>query len=144
RVMWHRKRLDYHIPNLKITARQKKPPILRHLSVAAQRFGRQSIAIDRRGKLFAPHFEPARVVAVLVCEKNAVDLQRIQPAQAQPFDELPRAESAIDEKARLRRFHERSVTRAAAAEDREVNHFPHFLSLTAPPSNRIQPDRRIR
>ena len=81
-----------------------------------------SVAVDRRGKLLAPHIERARVIAVLVREQDAVDLQRVHAAQRQPRPDLPRAEPAIDEQPRLRRLHQRAVSRTAAAEDGDEKH----------------------
>ncbi len=111
----------------KCAARDEEPPILARLrrGIPLEHFRREPVAIDRGGELLAPHIERAGVIAVLVREQHAIDLQRVQAALREPQHDLPRAEPAIHEQARLRRLHQCAIARAAAAEDRDGKHFPH-------------------
>ena len=60
-------------------------------SVTANRFRRESIAINRQIEFVAENFESADVIAVLVCENNAIELLRRDAALFKAQHQLSRA-----------------------------------------------------
>ena len=62
------------------------------------------------------------MIAVLVREKNPVELFRRHLALFQSEHDLARAQPAIDQNLAVIRRHECTVPRATAAEDRETEH----------------------
>ena len=82
-------------------------------------------------KFPAEHFEAADVIAVLVGEKNAVELVRGDPAQREPEHELARAQSAIDEQPAMIGCDERAISGAAAPEHGQTEH-PRYVATRFP------------
>ncbi|MND09450.1 hypothetical protein D3C83_327810 [compost metagenome] len=62
------------------------------------------------------------VIAVLVGQQNSVDFQRVHPALRESQSDLPGAQSAIHQQARLRSLDECAVARAPTAENRDGKH----------------------
>ena len=62
------------------------------------------------------------MVAMLVSEQDAVELRRSNSALFEPDDDLPRAQSAIDQKPAMIGRDERAISRAAAAEHGQCEH----------------------
>src|SRR2546423_1690986 len=73
-------------------------------------------------KFPAKDFEPANVIAVLVRQQHTVELRRRDPALLQPDDDLPRAQSAIDQNPAMIRRDERAISCATAAEHGQSEH----------------------
>ena len=91
-------------------------------AVAANRFCRQRIAINRHIKFAAENFESADMIAMFVREKDAIELLRRDTALLQTQDQLPRAQPAIDKNLAMISCDQRAVSRAPAAEHRQAEH----------------------
>ena len=66
------------------------------------------------------------MIAVLVCEQNAVEFLRRDAALLETNDNLPRAQPAIDKNFAVIRRNQRAITGTAAAEHREGEHAGTF------------------
>ena len=68
------------------------------------------------------------MIAVLVGEKNAVELFRPDAAKFEPDNKLPRAQSAIDQQPAMIGREQGRVPPAATAEHREAEHSRYIAS----------------
>jgi len=120
----HGKRLYGDVANRKLGAGRKDSPVAVPLErgIASHSFSRQCVAINRYIKFAAENFESANVIAMLVREKDAIELLRQDPAPLQTQDQLPRAQPAIDKKFAMSSCDQRAVSRAPAAEHRQAEH----------------------
>src|SRR5256885_12386471 len=73
-------------------------------------------------KFPAEHFEPANVIAVLVCQQHAVELRRRDSALLEADDDLSRAQSAIDQNPAMIGRDQRAISCAAATEHGQSEH----------------------
>jgi hypothetical protein len=73
-------------------------------------------------KFWAQHFEPADVIAVLMSEKDTVEVFRRDPAQGEAIDELTRAESAVDQEPAMIGHDERAISGAPTSEHGQTKH----------------------
>jgi len=124
RVMWHGKSLDRNVTNGKLRAGTENSPIamLLEQSVVANRFCGQRVAINRQVKFTAEHFEPTNVIAVLVGEKDAVELVGCDATFRQAQHQLPRAQAAVDKNLAMLSRDQCAIPGAAAAEHRQAEH----------------------
>ncbi len=124
RIVRHRKCLHRNITNGKLGASRKDPPVTVPFewAVVANRFRRQSIAINRHIKLAAENFKSADVIGMFMREKDAIELLGRDTALLQAQDQLPRAQPCIDKNLAMIGCDERTVSRAPAAEDGQAEH----------------------
>ena len=62
------------------------------------------------------------MIAMLVRQKDAVEFVRRETAESEPEDELPRAQTAVDEQPAMIGCKKRAVPGAAAPEHRQAEH----------------------
>jgi hypothetical protein len=62
------------------------------------------------------------MIAVLVGEEDAIELRRGDPALLEPDDDLPRAQSSINENPAMISRDKGAISGAAAAEHRQTEH----------------------
>ena len=124
RVMWHGKSLDRNVANGKLRAGPENSPVamLLEQSVVANRFCGERVAINRHVKFTAENFESANMIAVLVGEKDAVELVGCDAAFRQAQHQLPRAQAAVDKNLAMLGRDQCAVPGAAAAEHRQAEH----------------------
>jgi hypothetical protein len=123
RIVRDRKGLDMNIADGEIRSRSKQPPVpVTGQGAAADRFGRERVAVDRDLKFAAEHFETTNVIAVLVGQEHAIELSRRDSTLFQAQDELARAQSAVDQEPAMTGRDERAVAGAAAAEHGQREH----------------------
>src|SRR5438128_5809273 len=103
---------------------RKDPPVAVSLerAVAANRFCRQRVAINRHVKFAAENFKAADVITVFVCEEDAIKLLRRDAAVLQTQYQLARAQPAIDENLAVIGCDQRTISRAPAAEHGQAEH----------------------
>ena len=115
--------LNRDIANRKIRAGPKQPPVLvSRQGPAADRFGRERVAINRDFEFPAKHFETADVIAVFVGKEDAVELVRGNSALVEAEDELARAQAAVDQQPAMIGCDECAVSRAPAPEHGQTEH----------------------
>jgi hypothetical protein len=124
RVVRHRKSLDKNIANRKFRTRPKNSPVPMAIqgTVAADRFCGKRIPINRDLKFAAKNFQPANMIAMLVRKQNAVEVFRRDSALLEPKNNLPCAQSTIDQNLAMIRRDKRAVSGAAAAEHPQTEH----------------------
>ena len=126
RVVRHGEGLHGHVLDLEVPARAEEPPVAvlaQALALAPQDFRRQRVAVDgQRRVLAAEHLQATGVVAVLVGEQDAVEFLGFDPGLFQAHDDLARAQARVDQQSALVGGDERTVARAAAAQDGEGEH----------------------
>ena len=64
------------------------------------------------------------MIAVFVGEENAIELLGRDPALLEAQNDLPRAQSAVDENFAMIGRNQRAISRAAAAEHGQTEHAP--------------------
>jgi hypothetical protein len=124
RVVRHGKRLHRNVADGEFSPGPEEPPVpmLLEQAVATNGFSSERVAIDRHGKFPTQDFETANMIAVLVCEQDAVQLFGGHAALLEPADELARAQAAVDQNPAVIRSDERTISRAAAAEHGQAKH----------------------
>lgn len=123
RVVRHAEGLHGDVFDLKIGAGDEDAPVFCERGrLAFEGFGGERVCVDGCLKIAAPNVQPARVIAVLVGEENAIEFLRVDAAQREPLADLQAAQSPIDQDASLGRLDEGAIARAAAAEDGEMKH----------------------
>ncbi len=127
--MRHRERLHRDVANRKLRTSPKNSPVTPETfrdsleeSIAPNRFRREGIAIKRQIKFAAEDFKSANMIAMLVREKDAIQLIGRDAALGQTQYQLPRAQTAIDKNLAMIRCDQRTVSRAAAAEHGQAEH----------------------
>jgi len=80
------------------------------------------VAINRKGKFPAKHLQPANVIAMLMSEKQSIELFGGDAALLKPDDDLARAQSAIDQNPAVIGGNESAIPGAAAAEHGQAEH----------------------
>jgi hypothetical protein len=118
------KRLHSDVTNCEFAASPKNAPgpMLIQRTTAAHRFGGLRIGVNRNIQFSAENFETANVVAMFVCQQDAVELLRQHPALLEPENDLPRAQSAVDQDLAMIGCDERTISGTAAAEHRQTEH----------------------
>jgi len=124
RVVRHRKRLHRDIADRKLGARRKQSPVPTSLRETAgpKRLRRKPIAVNRQIEFVAENFKTADVISVFVRENNAVELLRRDATLLQTQNDLPRAETSINENLAVIGGDQGTVSRAPAAEHRQAEH----------------------
>jgi hypothetical protein len=124
RVVRHWERLHGDIADRKLSASHKQSPIPASLRETAgpKRLGRESIAVNRQIEFVAENFKTADVICVFMRENNSVELLRRDATLLQAQHDLPRAQTAINEDFAMIGGNQRTVSRAPAAEHRQVEH----------------------
>jgi hypothetical protein len=124
RIVRNRKGLHCDIADGKLGPGAKEPPIpvlLEH-AVAANGFGRESVAINGDREFAAQDFQATDMVAMFVRDQDAIELLRRDAALREAQDQLTRAQSAVDQNAAMVGGKERAVPGAAAAEYGQAEH----------------------
>jgi hypothetical protein len=91
-------------------------------TVGADRFCGKGIRIKRDLKFAAKNFQPANMIAMLVRKQNAVEVFRRDSALLKPKNNLPCAQSTIDQNLAVIGRDKRAVSGAAAAEHPQTEH----------------------
>jgi hypothetical protein len=122
-IVWDGKTLDQNIADSELGTSAKDPPVfVLAQAEATNGLGRLRIAINRKGEFPAKHLQPANVIAMLMSEKQSIELLGGDTALLQPDDDLARAESAIDQNAAVIGGNESAIPGAAAAEHGQAEH----------------------
>ena len=124
RVVRDRKGLHRNVANRKLGTSREDPPVSvsPECAIAAHRFCRQRIAINRHVKFPAKDFKPADMVAVFVREKHAIELLRCYTTLFQAQYHLSSAETAVDENLAMIRCDQGAVSRTPAAKHGQAEH----------------------
>src|SRR5438874_3353824 len=97
-IVWDGKTLDQNITDSEFSAGAKDSPVfVLAQPEATNSLGRLRVAVNWNGKLSAEHFQPANVIAMLMGEKQSIELLRGDATLLKPDDDLARAQSAIDQ-----------------------------------------------
>jgi hypothetical protein len=80
------------------------------------------VAVNGNGKLPAKHLQPAHMVAMLMSEKQAIELLGGDAALLKPDHDLARAQSAVDQNPAVIGGNEGTIPGAAAAEHGQAEH----------------------
>src|SRR5207245_5609048 len=98
RIVWNGKTLDKNITDSKFRTSTKDSPVfVLAQPEATNGLGRLCVAINWNGKFPAKHFQPATVIAMLVCKKQTVELLGGDATLLKADDDLARAQSTIDQ-----------------------------------------------
>ena len=84
-------------------------------TVGADRFCGKGIRIYRDLKFAAKNFQPANMIAMLVRKQNAVEVFRRDSALLKPKNNLPCAQSTIDQEFAFIALDQSAIARAAGA-----------------------------
>src|SRR5438270_14052460 len=97
-VVWNGKTLDQNIADSEFRSGAKDSPVfVLAQAEATNGLGRLRVAINWNGKFPAKHFQPANVIAMLVCKKQTVELLGGDATLLKADDDLARAQSTIDQ-----------------------------------------------
>ena len=123
-VVRHGERLQRDIADRKLSASRKQSPVptsLREIT-GSKRLSREPIAVNRQIDFVAENFKTADVICVFMCENNAVELFRCDAALLETQNDLPRAQTAINENLAVRGGNQGTVSRAPATEHGQAEH----------------------
>jgi hypothetical protein len=123
-VVRHGERLQRDIADRKLSAGRKQSPVptsLREIT-GSKRLSREPIAVNRQIEFVAENFKTADVICVFMCENNAVELFRCDATLLETQNDLPRAQTAINENLAMIGGNQRTVSRAPAAEHGQAEH----------------------
>src|SRR4029077_4495092 len=96
RIVWDGKGLDQDIANRKFRTGTKDSPVfVLAQAEATNGLGRLRVAINWNGKFPAKHFQPANVIAMLMCKKQTVELLGGDATLLKADDDLGGAQSTI-------------------------------------------------
>jgi hypothetical protein len=120
----HWERLYCDVADRKLSASRKQSPVPASLreTIGPKRFAGEPVAVNRQIEFVAENFKTADVITVFVRENNAVELFRRDTALFQTQNDLPRAETAINENLAMISGNQRTVSRAPAAEHSQAEH----------------------
>ena len=123
RIVWDGKTLDQNIADSEFRTGAKDSPVFMLAEAEATNgLGRLRVAINWNGKFPAKHLQPANVIAMLMSQKQAIELLRGDAALLKPDDDLARAQSAIDQNVAMTGGNESAIPGAAAAEHGQTEH----------------------
>ena len=123
RIVWDGKGLDQDIADREFRSGTKDSPVfVLAQAEATNGLGRLRVAINWNGKLPAKHFQPANVIAMLMCKKQTVELLGGNATLLKADDDLARAQSTIDQNPAVIGRNERAIPGAAAAEHGQTEH----------------------
>ena len=123
RIVWDEKGLDQHIADREFRTGTKDSPVfVLAQAEATNGLGRLRVAINWNGKFPAKHFQPANVIAMLMCKKQTVELLGGDATLLKADDDLARAQSAIDQNVAMTGGNESAIPGAAAAEHGQTEH----------------------
>jgi hypothetical protein len=123
RIVWDGKGLDQYIADREFrTATKDSPVFVLAQAEATNGLGRLRVAINWNGKFPAKHFQPANVIAMLMCKKQTVELLGGDATLLKADDDLARAQSTIDQNPAVIGGNERAIPGAAAAEHGQTEH----------------------
>ena len=123
RIVWDGKGLDQDIADREFRTGTKDSPVfVLAQGEATNGLGRLRVAINWNGKFPAKHFQPANVIAMLMCKKQTVELLRGNATLLKADDDLARAQSTIDQNPAVIGGNERAIPGAAAAEHGQTEH----------------------
>jgi len=116
--------LHRDIADRKLRASRKQSPVPTSLRETAgpKRLRREPIAVNRQIEFVAENFKTADVISVFVCQHNAVQLLRRDATLLQTQNDLPRAETSINENLAVIGGDQGTVSRAPAAEHGQAEH----------------------
>ena len=89
---------------------------------ATNGLSRLRVAVNWNGQLPAKHLQPANMIAMLMSEKQAIELFRADAALLKPDHDLARAQSAVDQNPAMIGGNEGAIPGAAAAEHGQAEH----------------------
>jgi hypothetical protein len=122
-IVWDGKTLDQNIADSEFGTGAKDSPIfVLPQPEATNGLGRLRVAINRKGEFPAKHSQPANVIAMLMSEKQSIELFGGDAALLKPDDDLARAQSAIDQNPAVIGGNESAIPGAAAAEHGQAEH----------------------
>ena len=90
--------------------------------LVAEDGGGLPVAVDRRCVLLRPLGKPARMIAVLVGNKDRAEIARLHPARAEAKGQLLGAESRINEEGGCLGPYQGGIAAASAGKDRDFKH----------------------
>ncbi len=123
RIVRNGKILNENVADGELGTRAKNSPVFMGAEAeATSGVGRLRIAVNWNGKFPAKYFESTNMVAVLMGEKQAIELLRGHAALFEPDDDLARAQSAIDKNSAVTGGNEGAIPGAAAAEHCQAEH----------------------
>jgi hypothetical protein len=123
RIVWDGKGLDQDIADREFRTGTKDSPVfVLAQAEATNGLGRLRVAINWNGKFPAKHFQPANVIAMLMCKKQTVELLGGNATLLKADDDLARAQSTIDQNPAVIGGNERAIPGAAAAEHGQTEH----------------------
>jgi len=123
-VMRNGECLHRDIADRKLSAGRKQSPVPTSLRETAgpKRLRREPIAVNRQIEFVAENFKTADVISMFVCQHNAVQLLRRDATLLQTQNDLPRAETSINENLAVIGGDQGTVSRAPAAEHGQAEH----------------------
>ena len=122
-IVWDGKTLDQNIADSEFgTSAEDSPVFVLAQPEATNGLGRLCVAINWKGKLPAKHLQPANVIAMLMSEKQTIELLGGDAALLKADDGLARAQSAIDQNSAVIGGNESAIPGAAAAEHGQTEH----------------------
>ena len=123
RIVWDGKGLDQDIADREFRTGTKDSPVfVLAQAEATNGLGRLRVAINWNGKFPAKDFQPANVIAMLVCKKQPVELLGGDATLLKADDDLARAQSTIDQNPAVIGGNESAIPGAAAAEHGQTEH----------------------
>jgi hypothetical protein len=122
--MRHWECLHRDIADRKFGASRKQSPVPTSLGETAgpKRLRREPIAINRQIEFVAENFKTADVISVFVRQHNAVELLGRDATLFQTQNDLPRAETSINENLAVIGGDQGAVSRAPATEHGQAEH----------------------
>jgi len=123
RIVWDGKGLDQDIADREFRTGTKDSPVfVLAQAEATNGLGRLRVAINWNGKFPAKHFQPANVIAMLMCKKQTVELLGGDATLLKADDDLARAQSTIDQNPGVIGGNESAIPGTAAAEHGQAEH----------------------
>ena len=122
-IVWDGKGLDQDIADREFRTGTKDSPVfVLTQAEATNGLGRLRVAINWNGKFPAKHFQPANVIAMLMCKKQTVELLGGDATLLKADDDLARAQSTINQNSAVIGGNESAIPSAAAAEHGQTEH----------------------
>ena len=122
-IVWDGKTLDQNIADSEFATGAKDAPVFVFTQPeAANGLGGLRIAVNWNGKLPAKYLQSANVIAMLVSEKQSIELLGDNATLLKPDDDLAGTQSAIDQNVAMTGGNEGAIPGAAAAEHGQTEH----------------------
>jgi len=122
-IVWDRETLDQNIADSEFATGAKDAPVFVLTEPEATHgLGGLRIAVNWNGKLPAKHLQSANVIAMLVSEKQSIELLGDNATLLKPDDDLAGTQSAIDQNVAMTGGNEGAIPGAAAAEHGQTEH----------------------